>query len=105
MGTPNENCVVREIGQSVVHTPSALAALLECKCSFLPSLEVQISTICRSADFYASMIVGGSTETGLMATAERLLLPKVLLMGFLGALHQNNGSRKERVMAIVCDSL
>lgn len=62
------------VGHSVVQAPSAGAALVESKCSFPPTV--------FSADFYANMIVGGSTEKGLMAVAERLLLPKAVPMLF-----------------------
>ena len=72
--TPNEICMGKGLGQSVVHMLSAAATLVESKCSFPPPV--------FSADFYASMTVGGSTETGLMAIAERLLLPKVVPMLF-----------------------
>lgn len=72
--TPNEICMGKGLGQSVVHTLPAVATLVESKCSFPPPV--------FSAEFYASMIVGGSTETGLMAIAERLLLPKVVPMLF-----------------------
>lgn len=72
--TSNENCVGKGVGHSVVQAPSSGAALVESKCSFPPTV--------FSADFYANMIVGGSTEKGLMAVAERLLLPKAVPMLF-----------------------
>lgn len=79
----------------LVPTLTSVAALVESKCFFPPPV--------FSADFCASTRVGGSTETGLMAVAERLLLPKVVWIFFLGALHQDNGSGRRRVM-IACDS-
>lgn len=83
------------VGQYVVHIPTSAAALVERKSFFPPPM--------FGSDFCASMIVGGNTERGLMAAAQRLLLPKVVWMLVLGALHQDNGSRRRRVMT-ACDS-
>lgn len=95
MQHPNEECMGKGVGQYVVHILTSAAALVESKCFFSPPV--------FTADFCAITIVGGSTETGLMAVAERLLLSKVVWRPFLGALHQDNGSGRRRVMT-ACDS-
>lgn len=61
------------VGEYVVHTLTSAAALAERKCVFPPVF---------IANFCASTILGGSTETGLKAVAVRLLLPKVVWMLF-----------------------
>lgn len=59
MQHPSEECMGKGVGQYVVHTLTSAAALVERKSFFPPPM--------FSADFCTSMIVGGNTETGLMA--------------------------------------
>lgn len=63
MQHPNKKCMGKGVGHYVVHTLTSAAALVESKCFFLPPV--------FSVDFCASTIVGGSTETGLVAVAMR----------------------------------